>query len=128
MRRMGAVIAGLVVLLAGAVFVYVNNQKTAHLTAAKTEDRRPKLKQLVADQEKESTQAVANYLPTNKTRIDDLDAQVVDLLRQLPGVIEVEVAVAAAKPTCRIIHLRDWHFVPKDLYTHDLKQAHGKEL
>src|SRR5437016_6710909 len=106
MRRKGAVLAGLVVLLAGAVFVYVNNQKTAPSHPAQIEDRRPKLKQLVAEQEIESAQAVARYLPKNKTRIDDLDAQVVDLLRQLPGVVHVEVAVVAPKPTCRIVHLR----------------------
>ncbi len=128
MRRKGAVLSGLVVLLAGAVFLYVNNQKTAPSHAAQIEDRRPKLKQLVAEQEIESAKAVANYLPKHKTRIDDLDAQVVDLLRQLPGVVHVEVAVAAAKPTCRIVHLRDWHYVPKDLYALDMKQAHGREL
>jgi hypothetical protein len=127
-RRKGAVLACLVSLLAGAVIVYVNNQKIAQLPAAKTEDRRPKLKRLVAEQEIESAQAVAGYLPKNKTRIDDLDSPLADLLRQLPGVVHVEVAVAAAKPTCRIVHLRDYHFVPKDLYALDMKQAHGREL
>ena len=128
MRRKGAILAGLVVLLAGAVFLYVNNQKTAQRPAAKTEDRRPQLKQLVAEQEIDSAKAEANYFPANKTRIDDLDAQVVDLLRQLPGVVHVDVAVAAAKPMCRIVHLRDYHFVPKELYTIDVKQAHGREF
>jgi len=128
MRRKGVVLAGLFVLLVGGVFLYVNYQKTAPSHPATTEDRRPKLKQLVAEQEKESVQSVANYLPSNKTRVDDLDSQVADLLRQLPGVVEIEVAVAAEKPTCRIVHIRDWHHVPKDLYAIDMKQAHGREL
>ena len=128
MRRISVVLARLVVLLVGAMFLYVNNQKTAPTLQTKTEDRRLKLKLLVAEQEVESVQAVATYLPKNKTRIDDLDAPVVDLLRQLPGVVHVEVAVAAAKPTCRIVHLRDYHFVPKELYAIDMKQAHGREL
>ena len=38
-----------------------------------------------------------------------------DLLRQLPGVLHVEVAVRANQPTHRIIHLLDRHHVPKDL-------------
>jgi hypothetical protein len=42
-----------------------------------------------------------------------------DLLRQLPGVVQVEVAVRAEQPTHRIVHLRDWHFVPRDLYALD---------
>jgi hypothetical protein len=67
MRQKGVVLGCLVALLTGAVFVYVNNQKTAQLPAAKTEDRRPKLKQLVAEQEIESAKAVAGYLPKNKT-------------------------------------------------------------
>lgn len=128
MRRKGLVLAGLIVLLVGIVFLYVNNQKPSPSNPTSTEDRRPKLKELVARQEKESAQAVAAYLPKNKTRVDDLNSQVADLLRQLPGVDEVEVAVAAEKPTCRIVHLRDWHHVPKDLYAIDMKQAHGREL
>ena len=132
MRRKGLVLAGLIVLLVGIGFVYVSKQKPTPSRPASTEDRRHKLKELVARQEKESAQAVASYLPKNKTRVDDLDSPVADLLRQLPGVVEVEVAVevavAAEKPTCRIVHLRDWHHVPKDLFTIDMKQAHGREL
>ena len=49
------------------------------------------------------------------------------LLRQLPGVAHVETAVAVARPSARIIHLRDWHSVPRDLSALDLRQAHGRE-
>jgi hypothetical protein len=57
-----------------------------------------------------------------------IDSPVVDLLRQLPGVVQVEVGVTAKKPTSRIVHLRDWHYVPKDLYALDMKETLGREL
>lgn len=82
----------------------------------------------MADQEAQSAQAVANYLPETKARIDDLTLSAVDLLRQLPCVVQVEVGVQAHKPTHRIVHLRDWHFVPRDLYAIDMKSAAGREL
>jgi hypothetical protein len=52
---------------------------------------------------------------------------VVELLGQLPGVARAEVGVQAEKPTCRIVHLRDWHFVPRDLFTIELRQTGGRE-
>lgn len=51
-----------------------------------------------------------------------------DALRHLPGVGEVEILVAAPRPTRRIVHVRDWHFVPRDLYALDLRQAAGRQL
>jgi len=39
----------------------------------------------------------------------DLSADVVPLLRQLPSVARVEARVRPARPTCRIVHFRDWH-------------------
>ena len=53
------------------------------------------------------------------------------MLRGLPGVVEVEVEVGVKveKPTQRIIHLRDWHFVPKDLFALDVgKGATAQEI
>jgi hypothetical protein len=40
----------------------------------------------------------------------------------------VEVLVAAPKPTRRIVHLRDWHVVPRELHAIDLRQAAGRAL
>jgi hypothetical protein len=91
-------------------------------------DRIPKLKKQVADQEAESELAVINYVPKVNFRIDDLGSPAVDLLRNLPGVVQVEAGVTSRKPNSRIVHLRDWHFVPKDLYAIDMKQVHGREL
>ena len=55
------------------------------------EDRITKLRKLVVDQEEESAKAVANYRPKMQARIDDLNISVADLLRNLPGVVQVDV-------------------------------------
>jgi hypothetical protein len=96
--------------------------------ATSNEDRIPKLTMLVADQEAESAQAVTSYDPKIQARIDDRTIPVLDLLRQLPGVVQVELGVPAEKPMHRIVHLRDWHFVPKNLYAIDIMNAAGREV
>jgi hypothetical protein len=53
--------------------------------------------------------------------VDDLGRPVADLLRQLPGVVSVEVVPASGKPTRRLIHLRDWHYVRRDLFALELR-------
>jgi hypothetical protein len=93
-----------------------------------TEDRIPKLRKLIAEQEVESAQAVAKYAPTTNTQINNVGSPVIDLLRGLPSVVQVEVGVAPKNPTSRIVHLRDWHFVPKELYALDMKATLGREL
>jgi hypothetical protein len=86
-------------------------------------DRMQQLQQQVNLQEIESANAVANYVPATNARIDDLNLSAVGALRQLPGTDQVEVAVSAQNPIGRIVKLRDWHFVPKDLYAIDMKHA-----
>lgn len=54
-------------------------------------------------------------------RIDDLNHSVEGLLRGLPGVADVEVH-HANKPTHRIIHLRDWHYISRDLFAIDHRE------
>jgi hypothetical protein len=49
-------------------------------------------------------------------------------LRNAPGVVEVEILVSPSRPTHRIIHVRDWHLVPEDLFTLDVQQAAGRAL
>ena len=93
-----------------------------------TEDLISKLQRQIAEQDIESAQAVANYVPTTKNQIDDVESPVVELLQNLPGVAQVEVLVKSEKPTHRIIHLRDWHFVPKVDYAIDVNDAHGRKL
>jgi hypothetical protein len=82
----------------------------------------------VERQREASANAVADYAPKVPGRLDDLTAPVADLLRELPGVVQVEALVSPAKPTRRIVHLRDWHFVPEDLYTLDLRNSAGKPV
>lgn len=62
-------------MVALAVYFFIRRERHRQPTVT-TENRIPRPKQLVAEQEIESAQAVATYLPANKTRIDDLNAQV----------------------------------------------------
>jgi hypothetical protein len=67
------------------------------------------------------------YTPQTPGSIADLATDAAALLRQLPGVENVEVLVACPKPTHRIIHLRDWHWVDRDTlateWAHDLGRS-----
>jgi len=105
----------------------VSRPQSSPQPSIQSENRIPTLTALVANQETESAQAVANYRPKIQTRLADIEVPVLDSLRQLPGVVDV-VGVAAQKPTHRIVHLRDWHFVPKELYAIDLTNASGRDL
>lgn len=122
---------GILVVVIGAValaFFLKGNSRTATSKPTAIENRIPALKKRLAERKKEIEQAVAAYSPKTNARIDDLSAPTDEILRGLPGVVQVEVLVKADKPTGRIIHLRDWHYVPKDLYALDMKQVHGREL
>src|SRR5207253_11437992 len=59
---------------------------------------------------------------------DDLNMSVAEVLKRLPAVVRVEVAVRADEPTHRIVHLRDFHFVPKSLSAVDMQDATGRKL
>jgi hypothetical protein len=90
--------------------------------------RIPHLQRLVEQQRLDSSRAADGYAPEAPAGIDDLAAAPTPLLRGLPGVVAVEALVVAERPTHRIIHLRDWHLVPKDLYAADLRSATGRPL
>ena len=72
--------------------------------------------------------AVEEYHPCEPGRLDELSFHAADILRSLPGVLEVEWLVAPAKPSRRIVHLRDLHFVPPDLFALDVRQTVGRPL
>lgn len=72
--------------------------------------------------------AVASYRPRQAGRLDDLTVPVDDIFRGLPGVVAVEVPVRPARLSRRIIHLRDLHLVPRDLFALDVRQAAGRPL
>jgi hypothetical protein len=90
--------------------------------------RIPELKRLVSEEEDRAPKIVANYIPATSSRIDDLSAPANTLLQQLPGVVDVEVARPVKVPTHRLIHVRDWHFVPRDLYALDMRTAYKGPL
>jgi len=114
--------------IASLVVVAIACSKNKDEPPTQTEERIHQLEQQV-EQEKLTTQAaVESYVPKLQGRIDDLAAPAADILRQLPGVADVEVLVVVPKPTHRIVHLRDWHLVPRELHALDLRQAAGREL
>lgn len=61
-------------------------------------------------------------------QIDDLDVSAERILRNLPGVVEIEVKVRVEKPTYRIVHLRDWHFITRDAFAIDARNTSENEL
>ena len=75
-----------------------------------------------------SAEAVDAYVPKVTGRIEALASPAIDILRQLPGVADVKILVSAPKPTHRIIQLRDWHYVPPDLFKLDMRQVAGRPL
>jgi len=49
-----------------------------------------------------------------------------DEMKAMPGVATVEVAVQADNPTLRIVHILDWHHVPRDAFAADMRDALGE--
>jgi hypothetical protein len=90
--------------------------KTAGLAERVEQERQP------------SAEAVDAYVPKVTGRIDALAKPAADILRQLPAVADVEVLVTSPKPTHRIIQLRDWHYVPPELFALDVRQVAGRPL
>src|SRR5262249_55233540 len=73
-----------------------------------------------------SAEAAEKSRPQDKGKVDDLGRPAADLLRQLPGVVSVEVVPATGKPTRRLAHLRAWHHVPRDLLAIELRSLRGR--
>jgi hypothetical protein len=80
------------------------------------------LAERVEQERQASAEAVDAYVPKVTGRIDALASPAIDILRQLPGVADVELLVSAPKPTHRLNQHRDWHSVPPDLFTLDMRQ------
>jgi hypothetical protein len=83
-------------------------------------------------QEVERARAAPNradaYTPQTPGSIDDLATDAATLLRQLPDVVEVEALVTCAKPTRRIIHLRDFHWAAKEDCALEMSEALGRPV
>lgn len=111
-----------------AIYLWLRSEKSTDLLPKEIVVRIPDLKRQVEEEQKRATKAVADYRPKTPGRIDDLATPAAELLRQLPGVVEVEATTPSKPATHRLIHLRDWHFVPKDLYALDMATAYKRPL
>jgi hypothetical protein len=118
------------VLLALIPLAYVGYRwdRSGYEPPALPESRIPELKLQLERQRHDSAAAVAAYRPKVAGIVDDLDLPAEPLLRQLPGVVRVERSGPEGRPQTRIVHVRDWHFVPRDLYALDMRTAWGRDL
>jgi hypothetical protein len=80
----------------------------ARIHLAEVQQRNKALRQEV-EQARAAPDPADASAPQTAGSIADLSTDAAALLRQLPGVVDVEVLVTCPKPTHRIIHLRDWH-------------------
>jgi len=128
-RFLAAVVLGVAVIAAGVVVERSWRWSAAESLGLAAVKARVEALALEVERARAGSLAVADaYAPAVAGRIDDLSAAAVEMLRQLPSAVGVEVHVVAPKPARRIIHLRDWHFVPPELYALDLRQTAGKPL
>ncbi len=67
------------------------------------------------------------YRPLVKGMVEAERAPLAQLFRQLPGVSSVDVCNQCPKPRLRIVHLKDWHYVPRDLFAADIRSASQAE-
>lgn len=59
--------------------------------------------------------------PPIRRSLDDLRSNAVELLNESDGVFKVEWLVAVDRPTHRIVHIHDWHWVPFESLSADLR-------
>jgi hypothetical protein len=82
------------------------------------------LRTAVAQRKADVDTAVKHYSPANPAAISDLGTDAARLLRGLPGVLRVGIALASTQLAKRAIHFLDWHFVERD----HLAKAEGRDL
>lgn len=63
---------------------------------------------------------------TQANVLSDLSCDAVAILRQAPGVANVQRHAPESTPSQRIVHIADWHFVDRDLYAADVR-SHSRE-
>ena len=89
-----------------------------------TSDRIQDLKRLILKQSK----AGETYQPAIEGDLEAADSPVLKILKQLPGVVAVEVPIQVKRPKHRIVHLKDWHYLPKDLFAADIRDVRGEAV
>lgn len=60
--------------------------------------------------------------------LSDLTAPAVAILQNLPGVEAAEVLVKAKRPVHRIVHITDWHFVPREAFAIDIREQAAEAI
>jgi hypothetical protein len=65
--------------------------------------------------------AVLDKVKAPRGRLDDLNADAASILCQLPGVVKVDVARPDTPTRHRIVHFKDWHFIPRDVFAADVR-------
>jgi hypothetical protein len=118
-KKRGLTVALLSLAAAAGAWYWTSWRKSSALSALRL--RVAELRGRVEKERTASAEAVEKYRPQDTGRVDDLGRPVADLLRQLPGVAGVEVVPASGKPARRLIHLRDFHYVPRDLFALELR-------
>jgi hypothetical protein len=117
--KRGLTVAFLALVVVAGAWYWSSWRKSSALSSLRK--RVADLRGRVEKQRAASAESVEKYRPQDKGRVDDLGRPVADLLRQLPGVVSVEVVPASGKPARRLIHLRDFHYVPRDLFALELR-------
>jgi hypothetical protein len=84
--------------------------------AKATQARIAQLKERIGQEKAAAEDAVKRYVPTNPSKINDTNTLASDLLRGLPFVAGVDVALRSRRPASRIIQVCDWHFVDPELF------------
>jgi hypothetical protein len=119
--RKRGVVAAFILLTAAAGAWYWTSWRTSDSALSFQRLRVNDLRGRVEKEHAAAAEAVEKYQPQDKGKVDDLRRPVADLLRRLPGVVGVEVVPAEGKPARRLIHLRDFHHVPRDLFALELR-------
>jgi hypothetical protein len=74
------------------------------------------LKARVEEERAEADTLVAQYFSAAAPRLDNLSTPAADLLRGLPFVERVDVALRARRPACRVIQIRDYRWMPLEAF------------
>jgi len=115
-------VATLIVVLLAFILGYRQDAPTGEPPVFRPiDDRRTELRAGIVLQETVSARAVAAYSPKSKAAWDN-PATFADILNAVPGVAGVD-SLRVENATGRIIHLRDLHFVPRNLVALDMTQA-----
>jgi hypothetical protein len=93
-----------------------------------TDERLRELRLRIEREVAAADEAIEAYRTGTDGHLDDLALPAEDVLRGLPGVAWVERLVVPEKVARRIVHIRDLHLVPRDLFALDVRQAAGRPL